>query len=110
MKVQPPTHLSPEAKLWFRAVCADYDLEDHHLKLLQVAAESWDLAQRARLELERAGSLTYTDRFGGVRPRPEIAVMRDARTSFMRSLRELALDISEPTESRPPQIMRRRSG
>jgi phage terminase small subunit len=106
----PPAHLSAEMRAWWGAVTIDYDLEDHHRKLLQVAAESWDLAQRARLELEQAGSLTHTDRFGGVRPRPEIAVMRDARTSFMRALRELALDISEPSESRPPMIVGRRTG
>jgi len=105
MKVQPPAHLSAEAKRWYRAVCTDFELQDHHRQLLPVSAESWDLAQKARRELEEAGSLTYTDRFGGVRPRPEISIARDARATFMRSLRELQLDVEppRPEPGRPPR-------
>jgi phage terminase small subunit len=105
VKVQAPTHLSREAKGWYRQVCGEFALEEHHLRLLQVCAESWDLGQRARQELENAGSLTYTDRFGGVRPLPQISIMRDAKTQFMRALRELGLDIEppRPEAGRPPR-------
>ena len=31
----PPSHLSGEAAAWWRSVVSDYDLEPHHLRLLE---------------------------------------------------------------------------
>jgi len=33
----PPDHLSPTMQNWWRQTVADYDLEPHHLKLLEAA-------------------------------------------------------------------------
>lgn len=49
--------------------------------------------------------LTYTDRYGCPKSRPEVAIERDARISFARLIRELSL--SEPPadeKQRPPRI------
>src|SRR2546422_121105 len=50
--VRPPAHLSPEAKRWWRLVLERYELEDQHLRLLQLAAEAWDRAAEARAAFE----------------------------------------------------------
>ena len=39
---QPPAHLRPETREWFRSVVADWALQSHHVRLLTLAAESWD--------------------------------------------------------------------
>jgi hypothetical protein len=57
----------------------------------------------AREALKQHG-MTYLDRFGAPHARPEIAIERDCRIAFARLVRELALDVSEPAEIRPPEI------
>ena len=99
-----PQHLASDTRQWWRAVVAEYVLEDHHVRLLTLAAETWDRCQQAREILDREG-LTYTDRFGQPRARPENAVERDSRIAFARLLRELDLDVDPPEErARPPRL------
>ena len=100
---RPPAHLRPATKRWFAHVCEVYDLEEHHARLLTLAGESWDRCEQARIALAKDG-LTYLDRFGAPRSRPEIAVERDSRTAFSRLIRELDLDCGTPASSRPPSL------
>ena len=103
-KMKPPAHLSAGTRLWFAQVCSDYDLEPHHLKLLTLAAESWDRGCEAREALAKHG-LTFNDRWGQPHGRPEIAVERDSRIAFARLCRELDLDENTtPTPARPPAL------
>ena len=100
----PPPHLRPDTASWWKAVVAEFDLEHHHLRILRLACEAWDRGQEAREAVAEHGSV-YVDRFGQPRARPEIAIERDARISFARLMRELALDVDGPDEAgRPPQI------
>ena len=71
--------------------------------MLTLAAEAWDRGQQAREIVDRDG-LTFTDRFGQPKARPEIAIERDSRIGFARLLRELALDVGGPEDSRPPGL------
>jgi phage terminase small subunit len=97
-----PKHLTPETRKWWNELVRRFDFEFHHLRILQAAAESWDTYQRAQRILEKQG-LSYQDRRGVFHPRPEVAIARDARISFLRAMRELAL--SEEVEApRPPQL------
>lgn len=96
----PPDHLQPATKAWWTSVVTDYELEQFQFHVLQAAAEAWDLYQFARAELAKHG-LTYTDDKGMIRPRPEAAIARDARTSFLRAVRELKLDVEPP---KPPRV------
>jgi P27 family predicted phage terminase small subunit len=99
-----PMHLEAKTRKWWRNVLEDYELEEHHVKLLTLAAEAWDRCQEARRILDENG-LTYTDRFGCPRARPEVAIERDSRIAFARLLRELALDLEPPEEpGRPPRL------
>jgi len=100
---QPPEHLRPATREWWASVVEEYDLEPHHKRLLTLAAESWDRCEAARQALAKNG-MVYEDRFGQPRARPEVAIERDSRIAFARLLRELALDVDEPDEARPPTI------
>lgn len=100
----PPEHLQPATKAWWKQIVADFELESQHLRLLQAACESWDRLQAARAVLDRDG-ISYLDRFGAPRARPEVAVERDSRIAFARLVRELVLDgAGTPEAPRPPAI------
>jgi phage terminase small subunit len=99
-----PKHLRAATREWFDGVVATYALEEHHLRLLTLAAESWDAGELARLALAQHGQ-TFTDRFGQPHARPEVAIQRDATIAFSRLFRELDLDAAvTPAASRPPSI------
>ncbi len=100
-----PTHLQPATRKWFASVVADFELDQHHVRLLTLAGEAWDRCTAARLAMDKAG-MTYDDRFGAPRARPEIAIERDSRLAFARLVRELDLDAEPPAaeSSRPPPI------
>ncbi len=103
--VRAPAHLAAPTRAWWRAVVADYALVEHHLRLLRLAAESWDRAQEARETIARDGAY-FVDPRGVPRVHPAVAVERDARIGFARLLRELDLD----AESAPDPRLPRRGG
>ena len=109
---QPPAHLREPTRQWWATVAAEFSLEPHHARLLTLAAESWDRCCAAREAIDAEG-LTYDDRFGQPRQRPEVAVERDSRVAFARLLRELNLDAAadaDPSaDARPPRLANRRS-
>jgi phage terminase small subunit len=90
---------------WWRSVLDGYDLDQHHLHLLEAACGAWDRMTEARNGI-KANGITFTDRNGEPRVRPEVAVERDARLAFARLVRELDLDEAPPPEPRgwPPGI------
>jgi hypothetical protein len=96
-------HLAPATRRWANKVARDFELEPHHLMLLEGAGAAWDRAKAAGAVIAQEG-LTFTDQNGHPRARPEVAIERDARTLFARLLRELALDVTAPDEPRPPGL------
>lgn|SRR5690606_16453709 len=102
---RPPGHLRAATRRWFSAVVSDYDLDPHHVRLLTLAAEAWDRGQQAREVIDRDG-MTFSDRFGQPKARPEIAIERDSRIGFARLIRELGLDVEPPPEA--PRMARTR--
>jgi hypothetical protein len=92
VQVPAPKHLTARSKRIFRQIIADYDLssEPHALEILGLALE--------------AHGMTYVDRFGAPRQRPEIAIERDSRLAVARLFRELSLDAADYTDPRPPRI------
>lgn len=106
MSRRPPDHLKPSTKRWFRRVLKEYQLEEHHERVLQLACEAWDRSEEARLRIAQDGAY-LPDRFGQLKAHPAIDVERDSRIAFMRALRELDLDVDPPAaEARPPQLRR----
>jgi len=102
---RPPGHLRAATRRWFASVVSDYDLDPHHVRLLTLAAEAWDRGQQAREIIDRDG-MTFSDRFGQPKARPEIAIERDSRIGFARLIRELGLDVEPPPEA--PRMARTR--
>lgn len=94
----PPRHISKAMRTWLASVADRYEIAEQHFKILVLAAEAWDRCQAARAILQKQG-LTYRDRFGAPRTRPEVAVERDSRTAFLRCLRELALENEAPDDA-----------
>src|SRR5438309_11925499 len=93
--VRPPSHLSPEAKRWWRLVLERYELQDQHLRLLQLAAEAWDRAAQARRILKRDG-LVYRDDHGYPRKHPAVSIVEQARVAFAGLLCEYFLEVDYP--------------
>jgi P27 family predicted phage terminase small subunit len=98
--LSPPKHLRADTAAWFSTVVKEYELDSHHVRLLTKACEAWDRSEQAREAIAKHG-MTYEDRFGAPRARPECAIERDSRLAFARLVRELGLDVAPPSESRP---------
>lgn len=103
-KLHAPKHLRPTTRKWWEGIAADYDLGTHHIKLLTAAGEAWDRYQQAREALAAHGGTTFNDRFGCPHARPEVAIERDSRLAFVRTLRELNMSENPPDDSRPPTM------
>ena len=98
--LSPPKHLRADTAAWFSTVVKEYELDSHHVRLLTKACEAWDRSEQAREAIAKHG-MTYEDRFGAPRARPECAIERESRLAFARLVRELGLDVAPPSESRP---------
>lgn len=103
-KPSAPAHLAEPTRKWFLAVIRDYQLEEHHVRLLTLAGEAFDRATQARQLIERDGLVVPTGAEGGLKAHPAIAIERDSRLAFARLLRELDLDTDAPSETRPPAL------
>jgi phage terminase small subunit len=110
-ELKPPNYLRIPTKKWWKSVVCKWLLEDHHIRLLTLAAGAWDRAEQARELLAKYG-LTFEDpKLKRPVARPEVAIERDSRLAFARLLRELDLDIEAPAAgSRPPALRSIRGG
>jgi hypothetical protein len=54
---EPPEHLAEPTAVWWRQVAAEFDLEEHHRRLLTAAGEAWDRHQEAREALAESPSM-----------------------------------------------------
>lgn len=100
-----PRHLRAATRRWFEHVASTWELESHHLRLLQLAAEAWDRGQQARALIASEG-LTKQTRDGGAKLHPAVRVEAGAQIAFARLLRELDLDVDPPAESKRPPTLR----
>lgn len=85
-------HLSVASRAWVEGVEAGWSVDEHHRRLLLVAAQAWDLAEQMRELLDAEGYVYYVQRLGNYRPRPEAQIMHDAQLRMLRALRDLGLD------------------
>ena len=97
-----PKGLSAAMKAWWDQIVRTYELESHHLRLLQRACQTWDLAEGA-LKVLQADGATYLDRFGQPKERPEATTWRSNVTLWKSLVRELQLDAA-PEPQRSPRL------
>lgn len=98
-----PKHLRKESGEFFKHVTREYDLDEHQVILLTKACEALDRVEEARAAIKMHG-MTYTDRFGTPRARPEIAIERDNRLAVARLFRELDLDLAGDGKTAPAAL------
>jgi P27 family predicted phage terminase small subunit len=103
--LKAPKHLKAATRRWWLSVVTDWDLEQHHTRLLTLAGECWDRCQEAREQIQREG-LTVPTKAGGPRLHPCVRVEQEARIAFARLIRELDLDIQTPADSKRPPALR----
>jgi hypothetical protein len=93
-----PRDFSPDTTAWLEAITSTYVLEDHHLRLLTLAAQAWDRCAEAGERLAQEG-LTISGR-EGIKAHPCISIERDSRAAFARLIKQLGLDnVGEPHRS-----------
>jgi hypothetical protein len=82
-----------------------WELEEHHIHTLTLAAVALDRCTEAR-ELIAAEGLTVPTANGGSKLHPACRVESASMIAFARLLRELDLDIEPPAEDvkRPPML------
>lgn len=95
-----PAHLAPATRKWFATVTSDYELEEHHVRLLTAACESWDRAVQAREAISKYG-LTYESP-QGPKARPEVRIERESKLLFEKLTRALGLDLASAEELQRP--------
>jgi P27 family predicted phage terminase small subunit len=102
----PPPHLSEAMQSWWTQTVEAYELDAHHLRLLETACDAWDRMVQARETLREEG-LTVTTK-NGTRKHPCADIERDSRLAFARLIRELDLDCPEPRPGAymPPPAIR----
>ena len=94
-QIDAPEHLAGDALAFWTTVQRDYSITDPAgLRLLRLACEAMMTAETARLAIARDG-LTFIDRFGAPRPRPESRIQVATMTVFRSLCRELRLDPPE---------------
>jgi len=101
-KVTLPRHLRAETKKWVKKILNTYELEEHHHKLLFLAAECWDRISEAQERIAKEGAY-FTDRWDCPKSHPALADERNNRIVFARLLRELNLSEEGP-DNRPPGL------
>jgi phage terminase small subunit len=94
-----PKGLSREAKRWWGTILEAHDLQDGALLILESALECWDRMRQAQAVIEAKG-MSYDDRFGQSKVRPEVLIERDMKAAMVRHLAALKLDL-EPIQDGP---------
>jgi phage terminase small subunit len=100
-----PKDLKSESKKFWIDTLRVYELEAHHLKILEAACRCWDRILEARETVNEEGSY-FIDRYEQPKPHPGLDVETKNKNLFMRLIRELCLDLEQPKDkdSRSPRL------
>lgn len=101
---RPPRALGPAGRKFWSKVTAEVVLEsEHDLERLLQTCKCLDEIAEAEEVIAREGRY-IKDRFQQIREHPAMKTIRDSRILFLRGVRELQLDATDPEESRPPRL------
>lgn len=100
-----PKHLKKAGRELWEHISKTYELEAHHIVLLNSLCETLDKKNLAEAELRKAGALTFKNRHGENKPHAAVAISRDCNILMARLTRELNLSEEEPPDTkRPPRL------
>lgn len=94
-----PAHLSQASREWFGYVTQTWALDQHHVRLLVLACDAWELAEGAREALALDG-LTVPTADGSMRAHPLVGAAAAARGQFASLIAQLDLDAGAPKGGR----------
>ena len=92
--------LQPKTKRWIRGIVSEWQLEEHHMRLLVLAGGAYDRALSAKALVDADGPCVL-NRFDVKVSHPMIDVWKQSSITFCRLLREVGLDLAGPEETRP---------
>jgi hypothetical protein len=96
----PTKNLSLAARRHWARITRDYELTSDAAMLLETGLANWDMAQEARKLLRKEGMVLNGKRH------PAIEIQKLGDSLFMRAMRELGLNISDPGDAgRPPESL-----
>lgn len=95
-----PSSLSLAARRHWNRITKEYELTPDAAMILQTGLENWDMAQDARNKIREEGIVVNGKRH------PAIEIQKLGDMIFLRSMRELGLNISDPGDvGRPPNAL-----
>ena len=86
------------------SIMLGFELESHHIVLLDSLCQTLDRRNQAEKELRKAGALTFKNRHGESRPHAAVAIIRDCNVLIARLTRELNLSELDADPRRPPSL------
>lgn len=89
---RPPNDVNERAKKLWKSVVNEYPLGDWQLELLRRACEMMTQVDEARESLKQWGDVTYIDKAGQPKPRPEIGIINSGIKLIKELLNTLYLD------------------
>ena len=89
--IQPPNHLSGESKALWAKIVDEYVIDTAAAQILETFFDARERRAHARSIIAEVGPF-YTDRFGGVKQHPAVAIERDTTLIMHRSFRLLGCD------------------
>lgn len=104
MKIpKAPAGLQGAGKKFWKQVLSEYELEEaHDLERLAMACKCLDDLAMAEKRV-KADGMFVVNRYGSTVEHPGLKMIQSSRLLFVKIIRELALDIVPPAESRPPR-------
>lgn len=94
---KPPAGLRSEGRRLWKAVTADFDLDQHELTLLREVARTADACSELQAVVDQDGRM-QTDHLGNVRVHPAAVELRQTRILFARLLSCLRVPLGEQPE------------
>lgn len=102
-RIKAPGELKVPGKQFWQSVLKEAELEEaHDLERLKMACKCLDDLSEAEERVKVDGMFTV-NRYGATVEHPAFKTIKDLRLLFVKIIRELALDITAPGESRPPR-------
>lgn len=102
-QIKIPRHLSKQSKAFFKQITEDFELENHHIALLEQACVMLSRAAEARQLIASQGLTLQTKT--GLRTNPAVKIESEAMVVFARLMREIGLDAGPlQPDNRPPRL------